>query len=86
MIRQRSRSSSPDRERGQLVVAALVPRDGATLDFNEIEKTLRQRLSGYKVPRAYVLITHEEVPMLPSNKVARRQIEALLARKLGREG
>jgi acyl-CoA synthetase (AMP-forming)/AMP-acid ligase II len=67
-------------------VAALVPRDDATLDFNEIEKTLRQRLSGYKVPRAYVLITHEEVPMLPSNKVARRQIEALLARKLGREG
>ena len=76
----------PDRERGQLVVAALVPRDGATLDFNEIEKTLRQRLSSYKVPRAYVLITHEEVPMLASNKVARRQIEAIMARKLGREG
>ncbi len=76
----------PDPERGQLVVAALVARDGVTLDFNEIEMTLRQRLSSYKVPRAYALITHEEVPMLPSNKVARRQIEALLARKLGRAG
>jgi acyl-CoA synthetase (AMP-forming)/AMP-acid ligase II len=75
----------PDRERGQLVVAAVVPREGATVDFIEMEKTLRQRLSSYKVPRAYSLITHDEVPMLPSNKVARRQIEAMMAKKLGRE-
>jgi acyl-CoA synthetase (AMP-forming)/AMP-acid ligase II len=76
----------PDRERGQLVVAALVAREGARLDFDEIQKTLRQRLSSYKVPRAYTGITPDEVPMLPSNKVARRQIEAMLAKKLGREG
>jgi acyl-CoA synthetase (AMP-forming)/AMP-acid ligase II len=75
----------PDPERGQLVVAALVPRDGARLDVHDIESKLRQRLSGYKVPRAYVLITHEEVPMLVSNKVARRQIETLMADKLGRD-
>ncbi len=75
----------PDRERGQLVVAALVPRDGATLDVGEIERTLRQRLSSYKVPRAYAVITPEEVPMLASNKVARRQIEVLMAGKLGRD-
>ncbi len=74
----------PDKERGQLVVAALVPRDGATLDIGEIETAMRQRLSSYKVPRAYVPITREEVPMLPSNKVSRRQIERLLAEKLGR--
>ncbi len=74
----------PDVERGQLVVAAVVPRDGAELDFADIEKQLRQRLSSYKVPRAYVAITREQVPMLHSNKVARRQIEALLASKLGR--
>lgn len=45
---------------------------------------LRQRLSSYKVPRAYVAITRDEVPMLHSNKVARRQIEQLLASKLER--
>lgn len=76
----------PDRERGQLVVAAVVPRSGIELDFVEIETKLRERLSVFKVPRAYVAITREEVPMLHSNKVARRQIERLLARKLGREG
>jgi acyl-CoA synthetase (AMP-forming)/AMP-acid ligase II len=73
-----------DAERGQLVVAAVVPRDGATLDFDAIQGQLRQRLSGYKVPRAYVALTREEVPMLHSNKVARRQIERLLAERLGR--
>lgn len=75
----------PDQERGQLVVAAVVPRDGAELDFDLIQETLRDRLSGYKVPRAYVAIAREEVPMLPSNKVARRQIETLVAERLGRQ-
>ena len=74
----------PDKERGQLLVAAVVPREGVTLDFAEIEATLRQRLSSYKVPRAYVAISHEEVPMLHSNKVSRRQIEAMMAQRLGR--
>ena len=75
----------PDKERGQLVVAAVVARDGAVLDFAEIEATLRQRMSGYKVPRAYVAISREEVPMLHSNKVSRRQLELLMAQKLDRE-
>jgi acyl-CoA synthetase (AMP-forming)/AMP-acid ligase II len=75
----------PDKERGQLVVAAVVPREGAELDFAAIEATLRKRLSSYKVPRAYVAITREEVPMLHSNKVSRRLVEALMREKLGRE-
>ena len=76
----------PDRERGQLVVAAVVPREGANLDFAEIEAVLRQRLSSYKVPRAYVAITREEVPLLHSNKVSRRKIEELVADRLRSAG
>lgn len=74
----------PDSERGQLVVAAVIPRDGVVLDFKHIQAQLKQRLSSYKVPRLYVEITREEVPMLHSNKVSRRLLEALLAEKLGR--
>ncbi|CAN7540935.1 fatty acid--CoA ligase family protein [Phenylobacterium sp. LjRoot225] len=74
----------PDPERGQLLVAAVVPRDGAVLDFADIETKLRQRLSSYKVPRAYVPITRDEVPLLHSNKVGRRQLEGMLAERLGR--
>ncbi|GAB3114748.1 acyl--CoA ligase [Aestuariicella hydrocarbonica] len=74
----------PDRERGQLLVAAVVPRDDAELDFADIQAQLTENLSSYKVPRAYVAISRDEVPMLPSNKVARRQIEAMMIEKLNR--
>lgn len=74
----------PDAERGQIVVAAVVPRDGAKLDYAQVQAQLRQRLSSFKVPREYVEITREEVPMLPTNKVHRRQIETLVAERLGR--
>ncbi len=72
----------PDEERGQLVAAALVPRDGISLDYDNIRATLRQRLSSYKVPRLYISITRDEVPMLPSNKVARREIERMIVERL----
>jgi acyl-CoA synthetase (AMP-forming)/AMP-acid ligase II len=75
----------PDLERGQLLVAAVVPRDGAELDFAAIEAKLRKSLSSYKVPRAYVAITRDEVPMLHSNKVARRQVQRMIAERLGRD-
>jgi acyl-CoA synthetase (AMP-forming)/AMP-acid ligase II len=74
----------PDPERGQMLVAAVVPREGVTLDFNRIQEILRRRLSTYKVPRAYFSITRAEVPLLHSNKVARRQLQAWIAVKLGR--
>lgn len=74
----------PDAERGQLLVAAVVPRDGASLNVEKIRQELRDKLSSFKVPREYVIISREEVPMLPSNKVARRQIEAMMMERLGR--
>jgi len=76
----------PDEGRGQLVVAAVVPRDGYELDFEQVEHTLQQRLSSYKVPRKYIAIAREEVPVLPSNKVARRQIEKLVISRLAKTG
>jgi acyl-CoA synthetase (AMP-forming)/AMP-acid ligase II len=74
----------PDAERGQLLVAAVVPREGVDLDFAAIEAELRKRLSGFKVPRAYVSFAREEVPVLASNKLARREIAAMMAQRLGR--
>jgi acyl-CoA synthetase (AMP-forming)/AMP-acid ligase II len=75
----------PDRERGQLVVAAVIPRGDATLDFDHIQQQLRARLSAYKVPRAYLAITRDQVPLLHSNKVARRQLAATLAQQFTRD-
>ncbi|HEX7743601.1 MAG TPA: class I adenylate-forming enzyme family protein [Sphingobium sp.] len=74
----------PDPQRGQMVVAAVVSADEDALDFDRMQVELRGRLSGFKVPRAYVQIRRDEVPMLPSNKVARRQIEDMLGARLAR--
>ena len=75
----------PDQERGQLVVAAVVAREGVDkLDFTEIEAELRKNLAGYKVPRAYVQIDRDEIPMLHSNKVSKRLLSDLMVEKLGR--
>jgi acyl-CoA synthetase (AMP-forming)/AMP-acid ligase II len=74
----------PDVERGNMLVAAVVARDGAVLDFAAIEGEMRRRLSGYKVPRAYFELARDEVPLLHSNKVARREIERMMADRVGR--
>ncbi len=74
----------PDAERGQLLVAALVPREGCTLEPDAITAQLRERLSSFKVPRHFEIFTREEVPMLHSNKVARREIANMIASRLGR--
>ncbi len=75
----------PDRERGQLLVAAVVARDNSVkLDIENMEAQLRQRLSSYKVPRVILQLDRDEIPMLASNKVARREIAALMAQRLGR--
>ncbi|MFC6621133.1 class I adenylate-forming enzyme family protein [Novosphingobium panipatense] len=75
----------PDRERGNRLVAGVVARDGAGLDFVVIEGELRQRLSSFKVPRAYLELEREEVPLLHSNKVARRELARMLAERLDRQ-
>ncbi len=75
----------PDAERGQLLVAAVVPREGQALDTEAIREELNRRLSSFKVPREYVIFSREEVPMLHSNKVARREIARIVAARLGRD-
>jgi acyl-CoA synthetase (AMP-forming)/AMP-acid ligase II len=74
----------PDAQRGQVVVAAVVPEEGVTLDFDAIQAQLRNSLSSFKVPRIYLEIARGDVPMLHSNKVGRRLLEKLVSEKLGR--
>jgi O-succinylbenzoic acid--CoA ligase len=50
----------PDPEWGESVVAAVVPRNGAPLDAEELRAFCRARLAGFKVPKAI-----EPVAVLP---------------------
>jgi len=65
----------PDVDLGQHVAAWIVLRPGARADASELERFLRERLAGYKRPRAWRF-----VPALPRNaggKLLRRELAAL---------
>jgi o-succinylbenzoate---CoA ligase len=62
----------PDPEWGEAVVAAVVPRNGAPLDPEELRAFCRARLAGFKVPKAI-----EQVGVLPrtaSGKLRRGEL------------
>jgi long-chain acyl-CoA synthetase len=68
----------PDDLWGELVVAAVVPTAGHTLDQDALDTLARSQLAGYKVPRRYVAL-----PALPRNaygKVVKRELRETLAR------
>lgn len=75
----------PDAYRGETVKAFIVPKEGHTLDAQEIKEFCRQHLAAYKVPRQIEFRT--ELPKSLVGKVLRRVLleEEQAARSAGRE-
>jgi acyl-CoA synthetase (AMP-forming)/AMP-acid ligase II len=71
-----------DRDRGQNVAAALVLRDGAALDADELRARLRRELAAYKVPRHVFFLSRDELPMTTSGKIDKRRLAAALSERL----
>ena len=71
-----------DAARGQMVGAAIIPVEGASIDVDAVTQQLRSRLSVYKVPKAMVVLeSMDDVPMTPSMKVRKRELAALIAER-----
>jgi acyl-CoA synthetase (AMP-forming)/AMP-acid ligase II len=69
-----------DRDRGQVVAAALrVPRGQQAPDVDELRAVLRTKLSAYKVPQRWLVLTDDELPMLSSGKLDGRALKELFA-------
>jgi len=66
-----------DAGRGQLVVAALRVPAGRVVDVDALREKLAGRLSAYKVPRRFLLLGDDAVPVLSSGKLDRPALEAL---------
>ena len=67
----------PDQRWDERVVAALLLRDGATIDTEQVRGFCRERLAAYKVPKQVVV-----VPALPKTglgKIAKHELRAELA-------
>jgi acyl-CoA synthetase (AMP-forming)/AMP-acid ligase II len=64
-----------------IVVAAVVPRGGETLDDETVRRRLKADLSAYKIPRRVWVCAKEELPFLQSGKIDKKSLATLLAVK-----
>jgi fatty-acyl-CoA synthase len=69
----------PDRDRGELVVAAIELHEGATTTAEALGAYCRERLASYKVPVRFVFRTADEFPRTPTGKVQKPRLAAELS-------
>jgi fatty-acyl-CoA synthase len=73
----------PDARVDEVVVACIVPTEGAEPTEADIQAFLRERVSGYKVPRHVLFFADGEIPMTGSDaKVRDEELLALVADRL----
>jgi acyl-CoA synthetase (AMP-forming)/AMP-acid ligase II len=72
----------PDEERGEAVVAVVVPSGGAEVEAGGLRTKLRADLSAYKVPTEIIEMAYEEIPRTDMGKVRKSDLrEMLIARR-----
>ena len=62
----------PDQEWGERVTAFIIPKPGRSVVPEELKFFLKSRLSPFKVPKEYVVVS--ELPKSPAGKILKRQI------------
>ena len=73
----------PDRERGELVSAAVVLDEDSDLDAETITAELKKDLSPFKVPTTIAIFTSEEIPWTPTFKVRRHELTEMIVERAG---
>ena len=58
----------PHAKLGEVVVACVVPHEGARIDADEIRAYLRERLASYKVPRHVLFVSAEDIRLTGSDR------------------
>ena len=72
----------PDEQRGETVVAVLVPRAGSTIDAAALQQRMRQEISSYKVPRRIVVMAGDALPRTSGGKVRKAELRKQLMEKV----
>ena len=65
----------PDPHWGEHVAAAIVLRQGMTLDTDELRAFIRQKLAGYKVPKEIWIM--DDLPKTSTGKLLKRELRAM---------
>jgi fatty-acyl-CoA synthase len=72
----------PHETLGEMVVACVVPQEGATLEEAAIREFLKGRLASYKVPRRVVFVREDELALTGSAKVKLSELRKLAMTRL----
>jgi acyl-CoA synthetase (AMP-forming)/AMP-acid ligase II len=72
----------PHETLGEIVIACIVPHDGANPDAEEIRAFLRERLASYKVPRQVLFFREDEIALTGSAKIKSSDLRRLAAERL----
>jgi acyl-CoA synthetase (AMP-forming)/AMP-acid ligase II len=76
-VREAAVLGLPDEQWGELVVAAVIPEAGATIDERSLIAHAAADLATYKRPRAIFVVG--ELPMSAAGKVSKRDLKPVLA-------
>jgi len=75
----------PHETLGEMVVACVVPAEGATLDGAAIQSFLRERLASYKVPRRVLFLREDDLSLTGSAKIKPGELRKLATELLQTE-
>jgi fatty-acyl-CoA synthase len=75
----------PHETLGELVVACIVPHQGAALDEKGVQAFAKEQLASYKVPRRVLFFGEDELELTGSAKIKTADLKALVARRLEAE-
>ena len=68
---------------GEIVVACVIPFEGAALDENQVRDAAKTRLASYKVPRRVLFFREDELELTGSNKIKASELRKVAAERLG---
>jgi fatty-acyl-CoA synthase len=75
----------PHETLGEVVVACVVPRDGAHIEAEAVQSHLRERLASYKVPRHVLFFGDDDLKLTGSDKIRLDELRDLAATRLQSE-
>jgi len=67
---------------GELVVACIVPHEGAALDEERVRAFAKEQLASYKVPRRVLFFSEDELQLTGSAKIKTSDLKALAVKRL----
>lgn len=73
----------PDALKGENLVAVVIPREGATIDSEQLLARMRQDISAYKVPKQIVVMNYADIPRTDAGKPRKPVLRGQVAARLG---